>query len=380
MGSGVLLSVHLCSKRGTMPTAADLLDDVQRFLQDTTTPGSDGALWTRADLLESLNDAYRELLTKSQAVRRYTILDVPGRFSSTGTSNWEARYAAGGSYRKWTWSAIGYECSSMWEVQHLEGVTPLTSGEGLSQEWERAFRNPSDMHYQFALPRDNERIAAMWYDNRRLTPVTTRQLDALETNWVSMGDYPLAWTTGVGRSRTFEIYEIVTTYGQGYSLPGGPHGIPRRFSGVRTYTTAESNLYGIPRSVLSPDRQYLATTDPHGRPVTYHTSEGSLLILEVIGPEVPDMQEADTPSLLPARLHKYLTYGTLARAWSAEGEGHQPQLAAICTTIFARGIRVLRSLSWLTRKDADMSRGMAGCGESRKVPRVRLPHAYQRQW
>jgi len=354
------------------------LDWCQRLLGDAVQLGDDGALWTRAELLALYNDGYRALLTQSQAVRRFTGLDVPGRVTYGITSEWEARYVQGGTHWKFTWSAPGYECTSLWEVQCLEGVTPEDAQEAVTQEWERAFVNPAEVPFRFALPRDHERIVGLWYDHRRLPPVDVRELDALERDWRTLVGYPLAWTPGTGRSGTFEIYEIVTAYSQGYRLAGAPWGIPRTFSGERTYATTGPTLYGLPRRLMSPDRQYLATTGPWGRPTTYHTSPASLLLLEVIGPELPDLHEEDAPLLIPGPLQKYLRYYTLAQAWDGQGEGRQPALAALCMQRFARGVQVLKNLAWLTRKDSHMQRVPAGSQGRRRPPRVQLPSTYGR--
>ena len=193
-----------------------------------------------------------------------------------------------------------------------------------------------------------------------------------------MGNYPLVWTMGVGRERTFDIYEIVTTDNQGYSLKGGPYGIPRYFTGSRTYQAADSNLYGIPRRISSPDRQYLVTSDRLGIPRTYHSSPLNLLVLEVIGPELPDLHEEDTPTLIPAQMQKYLRYGTLAGMMMQQGEGQNVALASLCQQRFEQGIRFLRRLSWLSRKDQDMQRIPVGGELIQRPPRVMLPSNYPR--
>ena len=359
-----------------MGTVRADLDWCQQILGDAALLGSDGVLWTRAELLTHYCDGYRRLLTTSQAVRRWTALDVPGRFTLTATNEWESRYAQGGSFQKLTWSARGgYECTSLWEVDALEGVTPQASSEGVTQEWERQWVNPGGVPFRFALPRDHERIVALYYDHRRLVPVAVRDLDGLWQDWRSLGGYPLTWVLGTGRTRTFEIYEIVTTDAQAYSTPRN-FGMPRRFSGSRTYQAATARQFGVPRTLSSPDRQYLATTGTLGRPVAYHSSASNLLVLEVIGPELPDLLEDDTPRLVPSQLQKYLRYYTLARAWERQGEGRQPALAALCDQRFQRGVQVLRQLSWLTQQDHAMARQPVDAQGRGRPPRPRLPASY----
>lgn len=360
-----------------MTTCTHELDTIQGILGDTATIGLDGPLWSRATLLRYLNDGYRALLTQSQAVRRWVVLDVPGRFTMTGTQPWEARFANGGTFEVFTWQAPGYACTSLWEVEFLEGLTPEGASEAVSQPWERCFLNPAGVPYRFALPKDSERIQALYFDHRRLVARDVRELDALARDWRSLAGLPLTWTMGTGQTGTFELFDIVMTDSQTYRQDGGPWGLPHTFSGTRTYDTGTSEtLYGIARTVRSPDRQYLATQGCWGLPRQYRSSEGALLLLEVVGPELPDLLESDTPDLLPPQMGKYLRFYALAQAWLAQGEGHNEPLAALCLQLFQRGVQVLRALSWLTRLDESVQRRMHGPVGERRVPRPRLPATY----
>jgi len=364
-----------------MPTVHAHLNWIQSMLGDTAQPGVDGPLWSRQSLRELFCNGYRALLTQTQAVKRWVILEVPGDFTMTGTAEWEAHYANGGSFQVVTLQAPGgYACTSSWEVEWLEGRSTGIDVEGgmVTQPWERVYLNPAETPYRFALPRDSERVEAMYYDHRRLMVLETRELDELWRDWRSLGSYPLTWTLGTGRTRTFEVYEIVTVDQTVYVRQGSDWGIPRNVSGARQYQAAVGNLWGIPRHIESPNRQYLATMGVWGTPREYHSSVGNLLILEVVGPEVPDLLEGDTPDLIPPQMERYLRYYTLAQACSAQGEGRQEALAALCMQVFEHGVQRLRTLGWLTRKDQDVQRGMPNVGLRQKYPRVQLPPNYPR--
>lgn len=365
-----------------MPTVAHELDAVQRFLGDAAVVGDDGALWTRAELLTYYADAYRAFLTESQAVRRWVVLDVPPRFTYTGTQPWEARYAQGGTFWHSTWMAPGgYACEFLWEVQVLEGIAGHASSPSITQHWERQYVNPTHQYTEFALPRDQERIVGLWFDHRRLHPVAVRTLDSLERAWMSLDGYPLVWTVGLsGQGRNIAIYAIPTVDAAGYQLTGGPWGIPRRLSGARTYAPdpVAPTPWGLLRRIVSPERQYLATTGQGwGVARAWHTSVGNLLILEVVGPDVPDLGLSDSAALLPPQMRKYLRYYVLMRAWMRQGEGYQPELAALCQQVYAQGVRRMRGLAWLTRHDDVMARQPA-TRDPRRPARAQLPATYPR--
>lgn len=226
-----------------MPTCKTILDDTQRRLHDAATIGDDGLIWSRAELLDWLNDAYRAMLTQSAAVRRLTTLEVPPRFTYTMTQPWEQRHTSNGTHWMWAIKAgnTGFSVSYLFEVEALEGIAGTKSSEGITQQWERAHVNPSHVHYTFALPRQNQRIVKLWYDHKLLVPIATRQLDDLERDWMSLGGEPLAWTPGVGKNRTFDVYAIKTKYIQAYAQPNNPLGIPRRASGSRTYVPVSAS-------------------------------------------------------------------------------------------------------------------------------------------
>jgi hypothetical protein len=290
------------------------LNAAQRLLGDTTTIGQDGRLWSRAELRTQYCDGYRQLLTLSQAVRRWVIVEVPD------------------------------------------------SGDG-----------------RFVLPADHERIVALYFDHRRLQPVEVRELDYGDAFWPTLTGYPLAWSMGLGTTETIEVYQIPDAAGDKYALTGN-YGLARRFHGHRTYTPSPAPGLGIPRVISSPDRQYLATMGALGIPRRYRSSRGNLLILEVVGPGVPELHEEDTPVLIPAPMQKYLTYYTLARAWERQGEGRNIALSSICQQRFERGVEVMRHLSWLSRKDESYQRIPVDGGSRHRPPRVQFPPNYGRVW
>lgn len=246
-----------------MSVDADL-DRVQERLHDA------GAIWPRAELLRSYNDGYRELLALSQAVRRWRLMDLPGRTTYAISYEWEDRHAAGGTIRKPT-RTIGAgwaQATALWEAEHLAGVTPSTTWAGFTQEWERAHMGETDRHYRFVLPRNHERIARVMWDERLLLPVSVRELDETDVAWERRTGEPRWWTTGVGRIKSVEVYEIVTTYGQEYDLRDPDRGLPRRLSGTRTYALAASTAANAYAYTTTGDGQALTAPTALFAPVS----------------------------------------------------------------------------------------------------------------
>jgi len=211
----------------------DDLDWVQSRLQDNE------ALWTREELLRYYNDGYRRIMSESAAVTRFTVLDVPGRFSYTYCYDWEAKEVSG------TMLQVMFPCKSgayvstyLWEAQELDGVTTVNSQPGLTQLWEMSEIGSVDHHFQFGLPKSHDHIKRIAYDDELLLPVAVKELDWSDQIWFRAPGEPRWWTSGVGRNRDFEIYEIVTAYSQGYAQMDSDNGIPRQFTGDRTYSAS----------------------------------------------------------------------------------------------------------------------------------------------
>lgn len=378
-----------------MPTVGDDLNTAQRKLHDAAIIGQDGLIWSRAELLDWYNEGYTQLLALTHATRRFTAMEVPPRYTATGSQAWMARFADGGSFAQWAHQAEGdWAVSSLWQIETLEGLnsTPTAAANNMTQPWMRAFDNDTNAHFRFALPRDNERIVKIWYDNKLLIPLATRRLDDLYTNWYSIEGEPLVWTMGTGRNRTFEVYNVVTTITDTFEAVDDvtndrypQHGIMRRLTGDRTYdwkSVDASEPVGIPRRIISQDRQYYARTDaplrhPFGRGYRLASSTNALLVLDAHVPDVGMLTEDDEAALVPRQLQKYLRYFTYFRAFNRQGEGYNPNMAAFYERRFGRGVAFLRSLNMLARRDSRMARDMRRRTE-RRPRRPQFPADYPR--
>jgi len=211
---------------------SDILDQAQEFLHD------DGAIWPRAELLNWANDGYRQLLAQSHAVVRPFQLDVPGRTAWSGTQEWEDRHGQG------TWRLAAYHVRAasisatfQWEAQTLEGISPTASTDAITHLWELYFASSFDQHCRLVLSKQHERPLKVYHDDKRLIGASTRELDTLQTEWWQQQGDPIFWfPSSGGRDGSYEIYEIASAYAQSYDLQAAESGMPRLFSGDRTYT------------------------------------------------------------------------------------------------------------------------------------------------
>jgi len=223
------------------------LDKVEEKLHDSN------VLWTRAELLRIYNDGYRQLMAQSGAFSRILPLDVPGRHTYSCLYQWEDRHVTG-TYWFPGLATLTATRQAMfaWEVEFLEGLTPTKSLQGITYQWERAHSGDVQAHFEFGFPKEHERVRRLAWDDKLLIPVSVREFDEVDDAWMRRVGEPTWWTTGLGRSRTVEVYEIKTDYNQGWSLLDYEHGIPREFTG-RTYSVTspgfeQDNAYGYTTS------------------------------------------------------------------------------------------------------------------------------------
>ena len=510
-----------------MGTISDDLDKIQEILHDSE------AIWSRTELLHWLNDALRQFLAESKAIRQLYISDIPGRYAITGTYDWEDGYEKAVFWRNTHLSqSTLHACTHAWETEFLDNLTPTDSKGGITNMWEWAYL-VNDRHYQFALPRNHEVIVSVAWDDFPVHPIITRELDESTTRWMEQKGRPIWWTEGIGRNRTIEIYEIITDYNQQYNLEEANNGIPRRFTGDRSYSAgsdpianfayttsgdaqvlgapgydfvplfAYTNLadkdfvkepaynftinytmnlpeldntftqpwefdgsdgggvargmwpwerldpaggyastvdvadarpqisepgiritqaaktgefctqtweknqldgdaigtgdiigcylweldfgakatnlaVGLPRTIDSPDRQYMAVNSAVGAPREYKSSADSLSIWHVVMLE-RELSESDIPDMIPSQLQKYLRYGTLARAFHRSGEGQNDAMATHYLSRFKRGVQLFKRLADISYRDRVYARESMDQLRARP-PRVRLPAEFERIW
>lgn len=221
-----------------LTTIADEIDTIQTRLHD------DAVLWTRTQLLHWYNDGYRRLVTEAGSTRRFYVFNVPPRVGAAGSFTYEDRHA-NGTFRKFSKSALGgtFECSFEWEIEQIEGATPTNSNDCITQLWELSHAGGViDDHYRFFLPKSHERIIRAAWDDKRMFGTTDKDLDETSSRWWQQEGEPIFRLRGLDKDKTFEVFDIHTTYEQNWSIRETETGTPRLFSGDRTYGTDSKYL------------------------------------------------------------------------------------------------------------------------------------------
>lgn len=216
-----------------------ILDGAQSYLHSASE-----SIWTRAELLRLLNDAYRQFIAESLPTVRVYQLDVPARDTAAGTQEWEDQ-AVSGNFSHFTQAAqsLAFQCTYLWEAEMLSGAnTPQNSYDCVTHDWERSYcENNVDNHFRFVLARTHERPRYAFWGDKKLGSRTVTELDLRDQRWWVESGEPIIYIGGNGRELSFEIFEVETTYTQAYDLQEYHQGLPRLFSSDAGRTYEVSN-------------------------------------------------------------------------------------------------------------------------------------------
>ena len=252
-----------------MATVSSILDKALEYLHD------DGTIWTRTELLDYLNEGYRQLLVRTRAARNLVALDVPPRPQYAITYPWERQFVDG-TIHEWTWAdnLNGTRACYAWEVEQELGMTPTTSEGTYTYPWERitSSGNVREEAERYPYPDDHLQTFRIAFDSQRVPPLSIRELDTASPRWESEDGGPTWYHGGLGRQKEFALYPMATDYVQGIAIQAEGLGTIESFSGSRSYTVTENDqiLEGYAFTTTG-DISSEALTGP-GRKITLDTT------------------------------------------------------------------------------------------------------------
>lgn len=193
-------------------------------------------MWSREELLEWAFDGYADMLAQSKAVVRPFQYDLPPRVAYAGTYEWED--LAKGTFVCFAHKGRLSRSTFEWEIEHLEGATaPENSYGASSQLWEMAHLADINRHFRFIVGKAHHQPLRVYWDDKQLIGTSSKEMDLRDTRWWVEDGEPIAWLKGTGRDQSFEVFETEYTYGQAYDLKDASQGLPRYFTGSRTWTS-----------------------------------------------------------------------------------------------------------------------------------------------
>lgn len=137
---------------------------------------------------------------------------------------------------------------------------------------------------------------------------------------------------------------------------------------------------GAARGLSSANRQYFAAAYDSGSQLlgtgrSFASSANAITVWEIIVPS-RDLDEGDTPELIPVRCHRYLRFYVLAKAFGRTGEGNRPDLAQHYASLYQLGVGLLATLGTPSLLDRVYAREQVREASVLAPPRVRFPSTF----
>ena len=338
---------------------------IRRFLRDP-----DGNIWTDAFLLRSFNDEQRGIQHKTGILEKVQALRVPPMYQMSYMHDWEWQHLdrEGKNYQCFHHNhQSGKVCAHRWEMQHIAG---LDVGES---EYGSAFTHPWEAWYALDSPNkpvpvwfppDFHKVKFIAWDKE---PIPYKPLKEIQS------DDP-SWMTHSGKVQCYTRLDELSNEFVLYPMPSSPvfDDIEGELNdGMITFTEDDTvnQEYGVllSRTETTSDGDYGLTID------IIEADDNVLLVYE---PIPSDLESSEDESDFPVFIRKYIEYGTLERAYSANTDGKIESLREYWGYRKKIGLEVIRKYKRSRRVDRDYCLTTKGAPGFRTRKEPRLPDGY----
>jgi len=351
-------------------TWANHNERMRRYLRDP-----DGNIWTDAELQRLFNIEQINFLRDWGGIEDVTIVRMPPLFQFSYMHAWEWPYTE--HEQGYVYSCISdrnyYDQASIaymfrWEPEIIAGSDSTVSeiGHFYTHPWEAWFisgqvQNPPPC---WVADRFHKTIF-MAQDKEPLRPLSEKAIMNRDRSW----------RTRTGKSFYYWRSETLENFIHIYPLPAtvtwsDPDGDTMVLYGLGA--TASSNR----GTVTDYTGAYASVNDGIG--IDLLEKENNLLVVYEKLPK--DMDAADDVSDFPAYLTKYIEYGTLERAYSANNDGHIKSLEEYWAFRKQVAKRVLTLFKHKRLADRDFALKTQLTPPQRSQRHPRLPDAYPAVW
>ena len=337
------------------------LAKLRRSLRDPS-----GSIWSDIFLRHVYNDIQQELQNKTRILEDVTSQRVPQLYHYAYMYDYEY------GYLPTQWSQF-YECllqhdqyviCHRWEAQAITGINSAVSDYGVNftQSWE-AFMGPSVPGHEVKMrfPQNFNAVKYIAYDEEPISATTKKKIQNSDPSFV----------TRSGRTFSYYPYDEMDNSYVLYPRPSVSFANDVTGDGVAFYAAGdtESDTTGIiaVRDDSTPSASFGASVDIVG------TVDQVFLVYDVSPNDVANYD--DEPDF-PEFLRKYIRYGTVARAFSANTDGKIQTLADYWQTRFDVGVRFIKKYVRSRRQDRDYQLTTKTIQPRRNRRLPRLPDGY----
>jgi len=330
----------------------------------------DGNIWGDALLLQLHNDSQQELQQMVGQLQSVQAARVPSIFGTAYMHDWEWATADAGSgvpYKMGIEHPSGVVVTQPWESALLDNSDDVSESTGsfYSQPWEAWYASNQDKPVPVRLPLGFSKTTALYYDKEPAIPTTKEELMGSDPSWRNRSGCTYAYWRDENLSNHIHLYPMPTNP-DWYDIDG-----PADYGAY--VTEAEATVV-----VIDPEALTVEGPGDYGIVVDSVDLDGAVLAVFDILPS--DLAAEDDESSLPVWMHRYIEFGTLERAYTANTDG---QIESLRNYWAMRKEVALKAMQgWLSSRLKDRVFRL----QTRGVPprgtrgRPRLPDSYPAQW
>lgn len=338
---------------------------IRRFLRDP-----DSNIWSDSFLKNCYNDEQRYLQHKTGVLETVKAIRVPPQYQMSYLYDWE-----------WTYNYDGgksYQClryhhqsnivvATEWEAQNTAGldVGETEVGTSFIHPWE-AWHVPDspNKHVPVWFPDDFHKTKYIAWDNEPIDYVSKKAIMSDNTSWQTQSGKPFAYYRYDALSNEFGIYPLPSTVVfddiEGEALKGV-------VESSDDYT--EDLEYGtiIDATGNTSNSDYGLSTD------IVDSDDNILLIYEQASTDIEDVEDE---SSFPVFMRKYIHYGVLERAYSANTDGKIESLRKYWSSRKQIGLEAIKRYKRKRLVDRDYALTIKDIGVRRTRKHPKLPDTY----
>jgi len=332
-----------------MSSLATVRNQILRRLGDT-----DLKVWTAAEIESYVKEGYNELAIRTRCFWDYAFMEDLA-YTANYNQSWEKSYL--------TIAYDQFTRTESWEDAYInDGLIPGNH----TAAWERPYLTKNYVSALSELPDNLYEIERAVWDNQRIIPLTTSEIEAADSRYETTEGDVIGYTMGKDGLRKLRKYHKPSEVSDSYTVTGnwgllrspgdlssdtpvGTWGVMRRISGQQI----TGGPWGIPRATANESQNMKIEFFRRGNALTSAASE-----LE-----------------LPEVYVKYVQHFAQWKALERKGAGQDPDLAEHYRLRFETGVQRIRHRVEAVRK---FRVGRMGGALSRggPPPKPRLPWQY----
>lgn len=332
-------------------TFANDLEKIRYFLRDPS-----GTIWSDDFLRHLYNDTQQDFAHRTQQLEDVAVQRVPGLYQFAHLYEWERQYISDDRVYRALTPHDEYMLGSAWEAQEAVNLASDVPDVGahFTQPWEAFMTTPGDP-VLFRLPDNLNSILFIAYDETTIGGSTKKAVQSRDSSYLQTEGTPqcfYAWDQD-----NYVLY-------------------PRPSVGFSNETEGEGIVL-----FADGDSEDVSTGDVALRTNTFDVDEGAAFdILDaadnlfiVYRARPTDITSGSDESDIPAFLRKYLCFGVIGRAYSANTDGRIRSLGDLWMARYELGVNMTKRYLRNRRQDRDYRMGSGGL---RRRARPRLPSTY----